>query len=122
MLTSLEGLFEAGNKTLGRNIRYAVSEVSSSISRELKELRKALARLQQTISQGALASGPGRRRQPLKLCMVEGCGRKHAAKGLCKNHYQQWLNRKKKEGPSAAKPGSVRSRNGRKVRRARARR
>jgi hypothetical protein len=107
LLTSLESVLDAGTRQLGRSIRAAVAESGGAVAAEMKELRKALIRLQRTMAQVAGMSPAGGRRRPMKLCLVEGCGRKHAAKGLCKNHYQQWLNRKRKEGPRAPKPGGV---------------
>jgi hypothetical protein len=107
VLTSLESLFDAGGRQLNRTVRSVVGEATASLATEMKELRKALTRLQRTLAQGAGMAVGGQRNKPLKLCLVPGCGRKHAAKGLCKNHYQQWLNRKKKEGPNAPKPGGV---------------
>jgi hypothetical protein len=107
VLTSLESAFEAGSKLLARNVRHAVAESSEALVKEIHELRKALIRLQATVAQTAGMASSSRRRGPVRLCLVEGCGRKHAAKGLCQNHYQQWLNRKKKEGPGAATPGGV---------------
>lgn len=47
--------------------------------------------------------GKRRGRKPAsakRLCSVPGCGRPHNAKGLCANHYQQAL-RKKKEAAKA---------------------
>ena len=112
ILTSLEAFFEASERTLQRNLRDAVEEGTAALTEELRELRKALLRLQEVVAQSggtALATpAPRAPRRAVKLCAVEGCGRKHAAKGLCKNHYQQWLNRKKKEGPNAPKPGAPR--------------
>jgi len=107
-MTSLEGLFEGAGRVLTRNIRAAVNEGLEALAGEVRDLRKSVNRLHQTLAHGGGVVEPsGRRRRPVKLCLVEGCGRKHAAKGLCKNHYQQWLNRKKKEGPNAPKPGGV---------------
>jgi len=107
VLTSLEALVDSGGRQLGRTVRSVVGEATRSLSKEMKELRKIVTRLQRTLAQGAGMAVGGKRHRPLKLCLVPGCGRKHAAKGLCKNHYQQWLNRKKKEGPNAPKPGGV---------------
>lgn len=31
--------------------------------------------------------------KPKRVCKVEGCGRKHSAKGYCKNHYFKFIYR-----------------------------
>jgi hypothetical protein len=36
-----------------------------------------------------------RRSQPVRICTVEGCERVHQAKGLCRNHYNQTLQRRR---------------------------
>ena len=109
LLTSLDAFFEASERTLQRNLRNAVVAGTAPLAEELRALRKAVLRLQELVAQAdhgePATPSPRTTRRSFKLCSVEGCGRRHAAKGLCKNHYQQWLNRKKKEGPNAPKPG-----------------
>jgi hypothetical protein len=102
---------QAAEQMLARAVRAALAAHAAEVRAEIRDLRKAVARLQRAL-QGApaVAAARGRSRGSVKVCGVDGCGSKHAAKGLCKNHYQQWLNRKKKEGPNAPKPGSPRRR------------
>lgn len=38
----------------------------------------------------SLGYARGKRPEPTLGCSVDGCKRKHAAKGLCKNHYVSW--------------------------------
>jgi len=49
-------------------------------------------------------AGHKRGRKPSgKVCSVPGCGRKHAAKGLCANHYQQKRMKDKEKAAPAKK-------------------
>ena len=92
-----------------QGIIYSLEAVLAKLLETNEALNTRLAQLESVLIGGEVTERRGRkpgrkpgrrgRKASGKVCSVPGCGRKHAAKGLCANHYQQ--KRMKDKGKAA---------------------